>query len=318
MEYEAYDSESDKNSEYGNDQNDSHDLVSTTRSEPLVNSVEIDESRTEVGLPDQSQSSPLREMEPRKYSLTPTSASTDHAVRLRHGSVMSLDTKVSPAITIKSHSQKDSQGSHYSELSTVSSAEDQEAKDKKKKSMFGSLFKKRSKKEKHSNIDSVDTGERLYGNMGTSATINPTATHRPDSALELPTAVKEMRSSVLMDIDPVAADMIEEPSHRGPVDEVEMKQVQRQALSPAQLTDESPAKHLVWTDTAIDSYLFSGTAIHQNLILTIQQQAKIEIMKHKKYATETTLPVYTQVNDMINAMKKVCRRLYAMHTIFQS
>lgn len=313
IEYDTYFSDSESESDYLGlaGENDRHNQAAV--SEPLVQSIEVEDTVIEDSY---AKNQFAREnQDVRKYTLTPTpAAGSDTTLRTRQSSITIHDTKLSPSGAIKLHAQKDSQGSHYSEMSTISSVDEHETKDKKKKGVFSGLFKKRSKKEKHNTIESVSTESVIHSSQPVQNSVDPTLgqLHVSSPNLELPMGVQEMRSSVLMNIDPVTAEMIEEPAHRGPVDEVEMMHAQRISKSPAQVEPNSPMEPLGWNDAAIACYLSADTPIHGNLILMVKQQAKLEIAKNRNKPADMKITAFDDLDTRLGSMMKVSSCLYAM------
>lgn len=247
----------------------------------------------------------------------------------------STETRGRPNET-RVHGHKNSQGSFQSETgSSVTTVDDADAKDaKKKKGVFSGLFKRRSKREKvaeHSSGASTgDTAQvaqtanagkdRISEEMVQPSSKSPQTLYSDTSrGLELPAAVKEMRSSVLMETDPLSVDMIEEPHHRGPVDEVEMLHTQR-ARTPlvhAETPDPAaalPVQTFVWTDLAIDSYLASDKNMHKNLIVMVRQQAKTERNRSPLRFVDGFSP-YDEFSPRLDQMSRVRQKTFLLLTI---
>ncbi|CCG81637.1 protein of unknown function [Taphrina deformans PYCC 5710] len=246
-----------------------------------------------------------------------TNDSSSAERHLRHGEA---------SLQAGAHLHKDSHSSFQSEAgSSVTTADDGEVKEsKKKKGVFSGLFKKRSKREK-SDPDSVsritsatsqeerpaeeskDSGLNDHASHLTSETETHSSTIRTQpvdldsGVLELPAAVKEMRSSVLMNTDPVTVDMVEEPHHRGPVDEVEMLLAHRNK-TPVEIRDPEQqvvpkTETFVWTDRAIEAYLKNEKDVHKQLIVIVAQQAKSERLRNRPL---DNLHVYGAVESSID------------------
>lgn len=315
IEYDAYESESESDSEYLVGEGKTGKATRGISTGPTVESHEV--GSLSVGSAGTRRSITPEEQDVRKYTLIATAAgSAASPSRTRRGSASSHDIKLSPSGSVRSHAQKDSQGSHQSDISNEISAEESGGKDKKKKGVFSGLFKKRSKRGKDSTTDIVtNTRSPEKGPESTIRSAPQSMNDRGaeddnlDSHLDLPPAVREMRSSMLMDIDPVTAEMIEEPNHRGPVDEVEMMHAQRAANSASTQPESLDQPELfVWTDSTIATYLSADPDMHRKLILLVQQQARLELTKNRNTNTVSPITAFDKLDTRIESMMKVCNR----------
>ncbi|ORY76023.1 hypothetical protein BCR37DRAFT_383576 [Protomyces lactucae-debilis] len=249
-----------------------------------------------------------------------------------------------------SHNSSGSQGSIGSVKSILSdnSSKVESPKDKKKKNVFGSLFKKKSRKEALTESTEISTlGAARYGakefepvdappNLVSEAPIDkssskdttanlhlpPTqlqsqppaaraaqeqavvedalAEHRVSRDIELPAGVQEMRSSKLMSIDPVKADFIDEPRHRGVVDEMEMLETRRSSSQLVQHLD--PAI----TDAALASHV-KDDKFYKTFMLIIQDQARHQVAQQSmRHQPAIVTAAFEPLDRKISEILRVC------------
>lgn len=247
-----------------------------------------------------------------RFSLTPINT-VETANSARSGSLTSTESR-GPVLDGKTHGHQGSRGSLHSETSAASTVDETDSKEKKKKGVFSGLFKKKSKREKSSEPEAAPKGVdvqthsevHLEKNTPGAQEVHIVDPERPSEPLALPMAVNEMRSSVLMQVDPVVAEMIDEPTHRGPIDEVEMMQSHR-LRSPDLQSEHRDAEPdtFAWNDTNIASYLRADENRLRNTILLITQQAQVEKARTPSKYNTTRLTKFNDLTFQVDGMLKV-------------
>jgi hypothetical protein len=249
-----------------------------------------------------------------------------------------------------SHNSNGSQGSISSVRSLLSdsSSKLESPKDKKKKNVFGGLFKKKAKKdtqtdtlertasggsiqsntpkltEPASKVTKVISEPRLLGSLeqtgaaqhvSTSVTKKDTqpqsqravedtmAEHKLSNDFALPAGVQEMRSSKLMSVDPVTAEFIEEPRHRGAVDEMEM-------LTTQQGSSRRSSQVPIISDAALKSHV-QDEKFYKTFMLIIQDDARKQLAKQSQRQLPPTINAHFEpVEAKLNTMLKVKRSTF--------
>lgn len=194
----------------------------------------------------------------KKLSLTPASARDSVLVGSRQEAVVDVSEEQTVSSPARStHATGASQSSIHSETSAVSTdVRDQSRPEKAKRKnsgVFGGLFKRKStKRDKNEDTEPVtgvtnqekarDAVEGMNTKRSTldSAALRANLESIPldtsldhatkasaqiaarDEQIELPESVKEMQSSIIMNIDPVTTDAVHSPENRGMVDELDV------------------------------------------------------------------------------------------------
>ena len=106
--------------------------------------------------------------------------------------------------------------------------------------------------------------------------------------------------------------MIEEPSYRGAIDEVEMRHLQLARTNTVQTEGNSDASSppisapsFLWNDSAINMYLSTSDDIYKRIVLSITHLADTERLKYNPEQSSVIPESFKTIGDRIDNVLRV-------------